>query len=59
MTYEQVESISAMAGLFLFITLFIGVVVFVVWPGNQKGFEESSRIPLESDDLNLGGKNGR
>ena len=59
MTYESVQSISAMAGLFIFITLFIGVLAFVFWPGNQKGFEEASRIPLENDDLNAGGCNGR
>jgi cytochrome c oxidase cbb3-type subunit IV len=59
MTYESVESISAMAGLLLFVTLFIGAVAFVVWPGNQKGFEEASLIPLKSDDLNIGGRNGR
>ena len=37
----------------------MGVVAFVLWPGNRKGFEEASRIPLERDDLNLGGSNGR
>ncbi len=59
MTYESVKSISAMVGLFVFIGLFIAVVVFVFWPGNQKGFEEASRIPLEKDDENPGGSNGR
>jgi cytochrome c oxidase cbb3-type subunit 4 len=59
MTYETVRSLSAMAGLFIFIALFIGVLVFVFWPGNQKGFEEASRIPLEKDDMNTGGGNGR
>ncbi len=48
-----------MAGLLLFIALFAFVLVFVFWPGNKKGFEEASRIPLEKDDLNLGGSNGR
>jgi cytochrome c oxidase cbb3-type subunit IV len=59
MTYETVRSISAMGGLFFFIALFIGVLVFVFWPGNQKGFEEASRIPLDKDELNMGGGNGR
>jgi len=48
-----------MTGLFIFVALFIGVLVFVFWPGNQKGFEEASRIPLEKDDINIGGSNGR
>ncbi len=59
MTYETVRSLSAMTGMFVFIALFIGVLVFVFWPGNQKDFEEASRIPLEKDDFNTGGNNGR
>jgi cytochrome c oxidase cbb3-type subunit IV len=59
MTYESAQSIFGMAGLIIFLVLFIGVVAFVLWPGNKKGFEEASRIPLERDDLNLGGSNGR
>ncbi len=59
MTYESAQSIFGMVGLFIFLTLFIGVVAFVVWPGNRKGFEEAGRIPLEIDDLNLGGSYGR
>ncbi len=59
MTYETVQSWSAMTGLFIFIALFIGMLVFVFWPGNQKGFEEASRIPLDKDDLHTGGGNGR
>jgi cytochrome c oxidase cbb3-type subunit IV len=59
MTYETVRTLSAMTGMFIFVALFIGVLVFVFWPGNQKGFEEASRIPLDKDDLNEGGRNGR
>ncbi|MFZ1106744.1 MAG: cbb3-type cytochrome c oxidase subunit 3 [Rhodomicrobium sp.] len=59
MTYETVQSLSAMTGLFIFIALFIGMLVFVFWPGNRKGFEEASRIPLDKDDMNAGGSNGR
>jgi cytochrome c oxidase cbb3-type subunit IV len=59
MTYETVRSLSAMTGMFIFIALFIGVLVFVFWPGNQRGFDEASRIPLDKDDLNAGGSNGR
>ncbi|MBI4725126.1 MAG: cbb3-type cytochrome c oxidase subunit 3 [Rhodomicrobium sp.] len=59
MTYETVRSISAMAGLILFFTLFIGVLIFAFWPGNQKRFDEASRIPLQSDDLNPGGSDCR
>ena len=59
MTYESAQTLFGMVGLFLFLTLFIVVLVYTLWPGNRKGFEEASRIPLERDDLNLGGSNGR
>jgi cytochrome c oxidase cbb3-type subunit 4 len=59
MTYESVQSVSAIVGLLVFVGLFIVVLVFVFWPGNQKGFDEASRIPLDKDDNNSGEKNGR
>ena len=59
MTYESMQAVSAMIGLFVFIGLFAAVLVFVFWPGNQKGFKEASRIPLEKDDSNSGESNGR
>ena len=59
MTYESIQTVSAMVGLFVFVGLFIAVLVFVFWPGNQKGFDEASRIPLEKDDNHSGGSNGR
>ena len=59
MSYDSIQTVSALIGLFVFIGLFIAVLVFVFWPGNQKGFEEASRIPLEKDDNKSGGSNGR
>jgi len=59
MTYESVQSVSAIVGLLVFVGLFIAVLVFVFWPGNKKGFDEASRIPLDKDDNNSGEKNGR
>jgi cytochrome c oxidase cbb3-type subunit 4 len=60
MTYESITSVPALVGLFIFIGLFIAVLVFVFWPGNKKGFDEASRIPLEKDDDNTSGEsNGR
>ena len=59
MSYESMQTVSAMIGLFVFIGLFIAVLVFVFWPGNRKSFEEASRIPLEKDDNDSGGSNGR
>jgi cytochrome c oxidase cbb3-type subunit 4 len=59
MTYDSAQAFFGMVGLLLFLALFIVVLAYTLWPGNRKGFEEASRIPLERDDLNLGGSNGR
>jgi cytochrome c oxidase cbb3-type subunit IV len=59
MTYETAQYVFGMIGLFIFVALFTGVLAYVVWPGNRRGFEEASRIPLEREDLKLGGSNGR
>ncbi len=59
MTYESAQSIFGLIGLIFFMTAFLLVLAFTFWPGNKKGFDEASRIPLETDDLNIGGGNGR
>lgn len=59
MTYEKAQFVFGMIGLGVFLLAFAGVLVQVFWPGSRKGFEEASRIPLETEDLNLGGSNGR
>jgi len=56
MTYESIQSISALAGLFLFVTLFAGVLIYVFWPGNAKGFDEASLIPFHKDEPSAGGR---
>lgn len=47
MTYEQVAPISQIAALLFFFALFIGVLVYVFWPGNKKKFKQASEIPFE------------
>jgi cbb3-type cytochrome oxidase subunit 3 len=59
MTYETAQSFFGMVGLIMFVSLFILVLAITFWPGTQKGHDEASRIPLEREDLNLGGSNGR
>ena len=61
MSYEEVQAISAMAGLFIFIFLFVMVVAYTFWPGNGTTFDHASRMPLEKDpdDNTLRGHYGR
>jgi cytochrome c oxidase cbb3-type subunit 4 len=55
MTYESIQSISALTALILFVTLFAGVLLYAFWPGNAKAFDEASRIPLAKEDVTPGG----
>jgi len=49
MTYEQVASISQVVALLFFIALFGVVLVYALWPGNKKRFDEAAKLPLEDD----------
>lgn len=50
MDYETLVMITQIAGLVLFIGLFVGVLIYALWPGNKKRFERASKVPLEQDD---------
>lgn len=49
MTHETVTLISQIAALILFMALFIGVIIYVFWPGNKKKFDEAAQLPLEDE----------
>ena len=49
MTYESVSSFVGTAGLIFFMVLFLGILVYVFWPGNKRKFEKAARAPLEED----------
>jgi cytochrome c oxidase cbb3-type subunit 4 len=50
MTYESATTFSQIAALIIFIALFVGVIVYVFWPGNKKKFDETAKLPLEDKD---------
>lgn len=39
-----------MVGLVLFFTLFLGVLVWLFWPGKTQKFKEHGTIPLKDDN---------
>lgn len=47
MTYDTVATISQVASLLLFVGLFCGVVVYVLWPRNRERLEASARRALD------------
>ncbi|PHS26452.1 MAG: CcoQ/FixQ family Cbb3-type cytochrome c oxidase assembly chaperone [Robiginitomaculum sp.] len=51
MNYEDVAKFAQTWGLVYFALLFGGIVLYALWPGNQKQFDEAARIPLEDEPL--------
>ena len=49
MTYETVATISQVASLLMFIAMFIGIVVYALWPANRARFETVQRQALDLD----------
>ena len=50
MTYESATTFSQIAAMILFVALFLGVILYVIWPGNKKKFDEAAQLPLEDED---------
>jgi cytochrome c oxidase cbb3-type subunit 4 len=50
MDYNTLVMVTQIAGLVLFIGLFLGVLIYALWPSNKKRFERASQMPLEQDD---------
>lgn len=46
MTYETLSSFAQSWGLLYFVALFLGVLVYALWPGNRKRFEDAAQMPL-------------
>lgn len=49
MTHEDATVLSQTIALILFVVLFVGVIIYVFWPGNRKKFDEASKLPLDDE----------
>jgi cytochrome c oxidase cbb3-type subunit 4 len=52
MTYEQATHFAQTWGLALLVVLFVGVLIYALWPGNRDKFKRASHTPLENEDDN-------
>lgn len=48
-TFEAVSHFSQMTGLIYFFAIFVVVLIYALWPRNQKKFDEASTVPLRED----------
>lgn len=49
MTHQAATVLSQTVALVLFVALFVGVVVYVFWPGKKKKFDDAAKLPLEDE----------
>lgn len=49
MTYETITQISATSGLFYFIAIFAGVLIYALRPKARATFDDAARIPFKED----------
>jgi cytochrome c oxidase cbb3-type subunit 4 len=52
MTFEQASHLAQTAGLVMLAMCFGLAVIYALWPGNKKKFEQAARSPLEDGDDN-------
>ncbi len=48
-TYRAVAEFAQTWGLVYFTVIFIGVLLYALWPSRQQQFDEAARIPLRED----------
>lgn len=49
MTYDQVAASSSMLSLAIFGVMFVGVLIYALWPGNKERFEAIQKRALDLD----------
>lgn len=48
--YAEVSRFAQTWGLVFLVCVFLGGVIYALWPSNKKRFDRASRMPLEDDD---------
>ena len=48
-TYKMLAEFAQTWGLLYFVTVFLVVIVYALWPSRKKQFDEAAHIPLRED----------
>ncbi len=49
--YEDVLAFAQSWGSVYFVSLFVVVVIYALWPGNKATFTQAANIPLKEDEM--------
>ncbi len=53
MTYDTIATFSQVTSLLMFVAMFLGVLVYALWPSNGQRFEMVQRQALDLDKSEL------
>ncbi len=48
-TYALLANFAQQAGVVFFMTIFLGVVAYALWPKNREKFSSAAELPLKED----------
>ncbi len=48
-SYTEAAEFAQTWGLLYFVLIFVGILVYALWPKNRKRFEDAANIPLRED----------
>ena len=48
-TYRALAEFAQSWGLVYFVSVFLAVLTYALWPSRQKQFDEAARVPLRED----------
>ena len=48
-TYSALAQFAQTWGLLYFVTVFLGVLAYALWPSRKRSFDEAARVPLRED----------
>lgn len=50
MSYAEASQLAQTWGLVLLAVLFLGAVIYALWPGNRDKFKRAAETPLKDED---------
>lgn len=47
--YESLSSFAQTGGLIYFVVMFVGALIYALWPSNQSKFDRAAQSPLDDE----------
>ena len=50
MSYDQIAHVIKIGGTVVFTAVFVGAIIYALWPKNKPKFDRAARMPLQDTD---------